>query len=720
MEPSLQQRSNSDRPEAPNHQADGGAISAPRSTDYCLRGHQHRLNGELDQALIEFEQALRLDPACADAYNNRGNIFFARADYERAIADYSEAIRHQPGLATAYVNRALAYARLGRYDQAVADASAALGFDARLAGAHFIRGVAHAAKGRLDQAIADFTEALRLDPKNPLTYNDRALAFISKGDYARAISDCDQALRLNPRLVLAHDNRAHACLLKGEPEHAVAGFTRVLQLDPQHPTARFDRGVANLAAGRHFAAAADFGEVLKRQPTNTAARANYDRAVLLASSSHPPTPPTPGSGVALAPRELPPRQLPRRESTPRELPPRESMAPRPTPAPPLIVPVSAPHPPLQALPPSANSRPVAPPMEKRRVPTMEELLEVWDRPIPIPIPVPAVAPRSSAPDVTPPTETRPAAAAPTENGRRPIAASLRESVSKRRPATDRPKDVKQPDPPRSRTSDLVGTVALLAAGAALLAAPFASSSRAVVPFSVAAVFVGLLGLLRVLSRRNGRVLFPAAGTAAGAAVLLTAWLAPGVLGPTYRASRVHDLTESAATRVVPLLEGSFDAGPRDPDWVDASKAALQQGSVRVQVSGVSVGPVNAESARLNRQLPARCLFIHLRVHQVELAADFAARAHQAQPADAPLRPRPRLTDNTGKHYSLLEVADPAHRQAVRSSVFPVSFQSEVFAFDVPAAGVEYLRLEVPADAWGGKSAFRFTIPAAMIRQAGPA
>ncbi|TMQ32989.1 MAG: hypothetical protein E6K70_15585 [Planctomycetota bacterium] len=55
--------------------------------------------------------------------------------------------------------------------------------------------------------------------------------------------------------------------------------------------------------------------------------------------------------------------------------------------------------------------------------------------------------------------------------------------------------------------------------------------------------------------------------------------------------------------------------------------------------------------------------------------------------------------------------------ARRAAVFPVVFQEGVFLFEPPAPGVAYLRLDVPAEAWGGRGAFRFTIPRSMLRAA---
>ena len=88
---------------------------------YCIRGHENNEKRELDAALADLDEAIRLDPTYACSYNNRGRTYAFKGDYDRAITDYSEALKLNPNMAIAYNNRGDAYFRKGELDEAIAD-----------------------------------------------------------------------------------------------------------------------------------------------------------------------------------------------------------------------------------------------------------------------------------------------------------------------------------------------------------------------------------------------------------------------------------------------------------------------------------------------------------------------------------------------------------------------------------------------------------------------
>jgi tetratricopeptide (TPR) repeat protein len=88
---------------------------------HTSRGVERRRAGDIEGAIGDYDQAIKLNPGDQFAFNNRANLWRDKGDLQRAIADYSEAIRIDPGYTAAYVNRGLLYERLKDVDNARAD-----------------------------------------------------------------------------------------------------------------------------------------------------------------------------------------------------------------------------------------------------------------------------------------------------------------------------------------------------------------------------------------------------------------------------------------------------------------------------------------------------------------------------------------------------------------------------------------------------------------------
>jgi tetratricopeptide (TPR) repeat protein len=60
-----------------------------------------------------------------DAYANRGTAYFMKKEYDRAIVDYTEALALEPRLAPVYADRARAYRAIGDIEKAIGDEQSA-------------------------------------------------------------------------------------------------------------------------------------------------------------------------------------------------------------------------------------------------------------------------------------------------------------------------------------------------------------------------------------------------------------------------------------------------------------------------------------------------------------------------------------------------------------------------------------------------------------------
>lgn len=85
-----------------------------------------RLAGAALQDVIDdYDKALTLNPRLVYAWFNKGNIFYSVGDYTSALQCYSEAIKTDPEFGQAYFNRGLTYLQAGNKRQAFADLSKA-------------------------------------------------------------------------------------------------------------------------------------------------------------------------------------------------------------------------------------------------------------------------------------------------------------------------------------------------------------------------------------------------------------------------------------------------------------------------------------------------------------------------------------------------------------------------------------------------------------------
>ncbi|MDE0158754.1 MAG: tetratricopeptide repeat protein [Candidatus Dadabacteria bacterium] len=127
-------------------------------------GLKHQVKKNIEKAMKDYDEAIKLDPRCTEAYNNRGSAKSHLGKHEEAIKDYDQAIKLDPQDGMTYYNRGKAKSSLGKHEEAIKDYDQALESGPKAAVAYYSRGMAKAELGRHKEAQKDFSEARRLDP----------------------------------------------------------------------------------------------------------------------------------------------------------------------------------------------------------------------------------------------------------------------------------------------------------------------------------------------------------------------------------------------------------------------------------------------------------------------------------------------------------------------------------------------------------------------------
>jgi tetratricopeptide (TPR) repeat protein len=205
---------------------------------YYPRGHSSAMKGELDRAIADFSEAIRLDPNYHDARFARGYVRNQNKQVDQAIADYSETIRLNPKYTAAYMNRGGLYFARNELDRAIADYTEVILLNPRDSEAWYARGNSFSMKEELDKAIADCDHAIQLNPGRAPAFCTRGYAWRKKHQLDKAIADYSEAIRLAPDDAGAYTHRGNAYIENEEYEKAIADLSQAIRLDPGDAYAR--------------------------------------------------------------------------------------------------------------------------------------------------------------------------------------------------------------------------------------------------------------------------------------------------------------------------------------------------------------------------------------------------------------------------------------------------------------------------------------------------
>jgi predicted O-linked N-acetylglucosamine transferase (SPINDLY family) len=120
---------------------------------------------DFNQALVNFDQALKINPQNIEVYFNRAVALQALLRTEEAIQNLDLAITLQPTFADAYNNRGVALLSVRRYEEALQDFDHSLKLTPHRADAYVNRGNALRGLKKNQEALMSYQKALELNPE---------------------------------------------------------------------------------------------------------------------------------------------------------------------------------------------------------------------------------------------------------------------------------------------------------------------------------------------------------------------------------------------------------------------------------------------------------------------------------------------------------------------------------------------------------------------------
>ena len=169
---------------------------------------------------------------------NLGSALLDEGQVEEAIRYYQQALKIKPDYAPAYYGLGIARSQEGKVDEAITLYQRALQIYPGYADAHNNLGNALFQKGNVDEAMVQYQLTLQINPRNAEAQNNLAIALAQKGRMDEAIAHFKLALQINPHNAEGQNNLGYILLETGHADEAVVHYQEALAIKSGYPQAQ--------------------------------------------------------------------------------------------------------------------------------------------------------------------------------------------------------------------------------------------------------------------------------------------------------------------------------------------------------------------------------------------------------------------------------------------------------------------------------------------------
>src|SRR5258708_3633246 len=226
---------------------------------------QKQQAGDLDGAVAEYKQFLKLHPEATAIHSNLGAALAGLGRFEEAVPEYRTALKQSPSMAAARLNLGLVYYKMGRIADAARELATVHAKDPDIEQATLLLGDCYLRMGQEKDVIRVLEPAERKHPDDAgmaymlgtalirdgqvekgqvlvdriLRNGDSAEAHLMLGsakmnvaDFAGARDEFAKAVVLNPTLAEVHVLYAKALVLTGDSDQSSKEFKAELAVNP--------------------------------------------------------------------------------------------------------------------------------------------------------------------------------------------------------------------------------------------------------------------------------------------------------------------------------------------------------------------------------------------------------------------------------------------------------------------------------------------------------
>jgi tetratricopeptide (TPR) repeat protein len=255
------------------------SIDSTVSYFHSVKGDFFFAKGELRNARLSFENAIRFDDTNTEALVKLGEVNFYLRRYEEALDHINNALREDDQLAQAYFLKGYIFKELG--DTVLAKSSFQTATEVNPSHFEAFMELGSLYSYENDPLAIDYFEtALQINPKSAEAYYNKGMFLQSNGKIDQALQVYQAMVKADPNNFLGYYNMGYIYLTEYlEYETAQAYFDSVLMVKPAYVDALYNKGLCSEEMGRKGEAESIYRQVLDINPQHDLAARGLERVL---------------------------------------------------------------------------------------------------------------------------------------------------------------------------------------------------------------------------------------------------------------------------------------------------------------------------------------------------------------------------------------------------------------------------------------------------------
>ncbi len=230
-----------------------------------LAMQQHQ-SGDLQQAVMLYQQILQIQPNHADALHLLGVISAQQTQYLQAVDYIKRAIAINPNVAAYYVNLGNALQSNGQFETAITSYEQALALEPNDIETLCYLGLCFNRLGQLTKSVDYYLHAVELNPQEAKIHYYLAETLKQQNCLEQAVYHYQQAIQLEPHNANYHFKLAHTLDAQGKLEEAAAYYLQAQQFYSHDPNISNNLGLIYQKQQRYDLALQCYQQALQLSP----------------------------------------------------------------------------------------------------------------------------------------------------------------------------------------------------------------------------------------------------------------------------------------------------------------------------------------------------------------------------------------------------------------------------------------------------------------------